>query len=245
MKDNFSRQSDLYAKYRPDYPAELFDHILRFVKEKELAWDCGTGNGQSAVPLSERFTKVYATDISRKQLAHAAQNLRIEYVLEPAEQTSLSDHSVDLITVAQAIHWFKFDAFYSEVRRVAKPGAVIAVWAYSLLRISGSIDSILDNYHNNTLGPYWDPERKYVDDGYASIPFPFVPLETPSFSIERNWSLKDLAGYLNTWSALQKYQAVHSENPVPGIIAAVSGYWGAEEKRKVIFPVHLRLGFVE
>jgi SAM-dependent methyltransferase len=242
MKDNFSRQSDLYAQYRPGYPTELFDHILRFVKEKELAWDCGTGNGQSALHLSGHFKKIFATDISQKQLDHVLEKENIVYALEPAEKTSLADKTVDLITVAQAIHWFTFEDFYKEVKRVAKPGAVIAVWTYSLLRITDEIDRILHEYHFNTLGNYWDPERKHVDDGYANIPFPFTETATPEFRIELNWSLADLEGYLNTWSALQKFIAENSYNPVKDVIKRVSEHWGGREKREIFFPVHLRLG---
>ncbi len=244
MKDNFSHQADVYAQYRPGYPKELFEYILGFVKEKDLAWDCGTGNGQSALQLSGYFKKIFATDISQKQLNNAAAKENIIYALEPAEKTSLTDKTVDLITVAQAIHWFKFDAFYAEVKRVAKPGAVMAGWTYSLLKISGEIDKIINEYHFFTLEKYWDPERKYVDDGYATIPFPFTEIKTPPFTIEVNWSLKDLEGYLNTWSALQKFIAVNSYSPVKDIIERIRPHWGNGEKRKMIFPVHLRLGII-
>ncbi len=242
MKDNFSSQANVYAQYRPGYPRELFEYILGFVKEKDLAWDCGTGNGQSALELSNYFKKVFATDISQKQLDNAVAKENILYALEPAEKTSLADRSVDLITVAQAIHWFRFDAFYAEVKRVAKPGAVIAVWTYSLLKISDEIDTIINEYHFSTLENYWDPERKYVDDGYASISFPFTEVRTPAFNIELNWSLNELEGYLNTWSALQKFITANSYSPVKDIIEKIRPYWGDGEKRKMIFPVYLRLG---
>ena len=244
MKDNFSRQANVYAQYRPGYPKELFEYILGFVKEKDLAWDCGTGNGQSASELSTHFKKVFATDISQKQLDNAAAKGNITYALEPAEKTSLADKTVDLITVAQAIHWFKFEAFYAEVKRVAKPGAVMAVWTYSLLKISGEIDKIISEYHFSTLEKYWDPERKYVDDGYASIPFPFTEIKTPGFNIELNWSLKDLEGYLDTWSALQKFIAANAYSPVKELMNKIEEHWGEAEKRKIFFPVHLRLGLV-
>ena len=244
MKDNFSRQANVYAQYRPGYPKELFEYILGFVKEKDLAWDCGTGNGQSASELSTHFKKVFATDISQKQLDNAAAKENVIYALEPAEKTSLADKSVDLITVAQAIHWFKFEAFYTEVKRVAKPGAAMAVWTYSLLKISGEIDKIISEYHFSTLEKYWDPERRYVDDGYASIPFPFTEIKTPGFNIELNWSLKDLEGYLDTWSALQKFIAANAYSPVKEVMNKIEEHWGEAEKRKIFFPVHLRLGLV-
>lgn len=245
MKDNFSTQANVYAQYRPGYPKELIDYILGFVKEKDLAWDCGTGNGQSALHLSDHFKKVFATDISQKQLDKAAAKENIIYAPEPAEKTSLADRTADLITVAQAIHWFKFDAFYAEANRVAKPGAVMAVWTYSLLKVSGEIDKIINEYHFSTLEKYWDPERKYVDDGYATIPFPFAEIKTNPFTIEVNWSLKDLEGYLNTWSALQKFIVANSYSPVKDVIEKIRPRWGDGEKRKMIFPVHLRLGIIE
>lgn len=245
MKDNFSKQAPVYAQYRPEYPPALFDHTLRFVKEKNLAWDCGTGNGQSAKVLSNYFQKVFATDISQKQIDNAHKEANIFYAVEPAEKTNLADKTVNLITVAQAIHWFKFDDFYAEVNRVAKPGAIIAVWTYSLLHISAAIDRVIHEYHYKTLEDYWDPERKYVDDGYKNIPFPFKQIETPSFSIEVDWSIKELDGYLNTWSALQKFITANSFNPVNEVINTIEQHWGKSEKRKIVFPVHLKLGIIE
>ncbi len=245
MKDNFSKQADVYAQYRPEYQPGLFEYILGFVKEKTLAWDCGTGTGQAAKMLSPHFKQVFATDISQKQLDKAHKAANISYAVEPAETTSLPDHSADLVTVAQAIHWFNFDEFYKEVNRVAKPGSVIAVWTYSLLHISDEIDNIVEEYHYETLGKFWDPERKYVDDGYATIPFPFEEVETPTFHIEVNWSMDDLNGYFNTWSALQKFITANGYSPVNELMNQVEQCWGDHEKRKIIFPVHLKLGLIK
>ena len=245
MKDNFSHAATEYAQYRPTYPANLFKFILSYVKEKTLAWDCGTGNGQSAGVLSNYFKKVFATDISQAQINNAHKEINIKYALEPAEKTSLANNSVDLITVAQAIHWFNFQSFYAEVNRVAKPGAVIAVWTYSLLHISEEIDLIINEYHYKTLETFWDPERKYVDDGYAFIPFPFTEIKTESFSIEVNWTLEELSGYFNTWSALKKFIAANSFNPVPALMNKIKPHWGSLNKRKIIFPVYLRLGTIK
>jgi len=245
MKDNFSHRASIYAQYRPGYPGELFEYIMRFVRAKNLAWDCGTGNGQSAKTLGNYFEKVIATDISQKQIDNAYQAANIFYAVEPAEQTSLADKSVDLITVAQAIHWFNFEKFYAEVNRVAKPGAIIAVWTYSLIQISKEIDDIISEYHFKTLENFWDPERKYVDDGYAGIPFPFAKIGTSDFNIEVNWSLKELEGYFNTWSALQKFIAANSFSPVNELVNKIGQYWGNSEKRQIFFPVHLKLGIIE
>jgi ubiquinone/menaquinone biosynthesis C-methylase UbiE len=164
MKDNFSKQADVYAKYRPTYPAALFDFVVNNIADKQTAWDCATGNGQSAKELSRHFSKVYATDISQKQMDNAYQANNIFYSLQPAEQTNFDDHSFDLITVSQALHWFNFEKFYKEVNRVGKQGSWLAVWMYALLRISPDIDKLIDRYHFETLKDYWDNERKYVDN---------------------------------------------------------------------------------
>ena len=243
MKDNFSRQADIYAKYRPGYPKELFDFIIGHVTHCETAWDCATGNGQTAKQLSVYFKNVVATDISQKQLDNAFPAQNITYLLQPEEQTDFANDSFDLITISQALHWFNFEKFYAEALRVAKPGAWLAAWMYSLLRISPVVDAIIEHYHFETLGNYWDKERKYVDADYATIPFPFTGIETPVFSITYYWTLEELEGYFNTWSALQKYIVAHNDSPVPVLIRQVRPHW-KNEKMKIIFPLHLRMGQV-
>ncbi len=245
MKDNFSKQAGLYSKYRPAYPQELIDHILSLVPEKNIAWDCGTGNGQTAFALSKYFNQVFATDISSKQLSMATQANNIIYKNEPAEKTSLANNSINLITVSQALHWFKFDEFYAEVKRVSAQGALVAVWTYSLLQVSPAIDALISNYHFNTLGPYWDEERKYVDDAYQTIPFPFSQVECPAFRIEVNWTAEDLKGYFHTWSALQKYLDINPVNPVDALMEEILPLWGNDPVRKIFFPIHLKMGKVD
>jgi ubiquinone/menaquinone biosynthesis C-methylase UbiE len=244
LKDNFSIQADVYAKYRPGYPAELFDFIIGKTLKRDVAWDCATGNGQTAKELAPHFSKVMATDISRKQIDHAYQSPSIIYSVQPAEQTDFADQSFDLVTVSQALHWFNFEKFYAEVNRVGKPGAYLAAWMYSLLRISNDIDKIIDEYHFHTMEKYWDKERKYVDENYASVPFPFEEISSPVFSIEYYWNLDELEGYFNTWSALQKFIAANQYNPVPELIASIRPYWKSD-KMKIVFPLHLRMGRVE
>ena len=244
MKDNFSEQAEAYSKYRPGYPAALFEFLSGLCTARSLAWDCGTGNGQSAVELSKYYDEVFATDISSKQINNAQKKKNIEYAVEPAEKTSLANESTDLITVSQALDWFHFNDFYAEVQRVAKPGSVIAVWTYSLLRIEPAIDAIVSNYHFKTLETYWDAERKYVDDAYETIPFPFPQIETPSFVITLYWTLEELEGYLNTWSALQKFISANNFNPVKHVIQEMNPHWKAGEKKKITFPIHLKAGYV-
>jgi ubiquinone/menaquinone biosynthesis C-methylase UbiE len=245
MKDNFSSQAAAYAKYRPDYPAALFEYILQFVPLKKTAWDCATGNGQSALVLSNYFELVIATDISNKQLNNAATANNIHYAVQPAEHTTIKSNSIDLITVAQAIHWFDFEKFYSEAVRVATKDAIIAIWCYSLLTINPAIDAIINEYHFTTLANYWDAERKYVDEGYQNIPFPFGKIETPSFVIEKYWTIDELEGYLNTWSALQKFIALNDYNPVAALIKKISRHWGDNQQQKIIFPIHLIFGNIK
>ena len=244
MKDNFSGYAGMYAKSRPKYPNDLFEYIMSFVIDTELAWDCGTGNGQTAIELSQYFNKVYATDISSSQIGHAGKANNIIYATEPAEKTSLENNSVNLITVSQALHWFNFDEFYNEVRRVAMPGGLIAVWTYSLLKIDPVTDEIISQHHFEKLKDYWDEERKYVDEYYKTIPFPFKQIQDPGFVIETHWDLQSLEGYLNTWSALQKFIAGNDYNPVIQVMEKIKINWPENEIRKVLFPLYLKIGYV-
>lgn len=241
MKDNFSRRADLYAKYRPGYPAELFDFILSQVKERNAAWDCATGNGQSAKMLSRSFKKVFATDISQNQLDNAVQAENIIYSVQPAEATTFPENSFDLVTVSQAIHWLRFDEFYKEVKRVGRPGSWISVWMYGLFRISPGIDMLIDEHHFDRLAGYWDHERKYVDEHYATIPFPFEEIVCPGFSMSYEWTLAELEGYLLTWSALQKFISVNHFNPVDELVNRIEPLWSGRTMR-IIFPLYMRMG---
>ncbi|HSU28620.1 MAG TPA: class I SAM-dependent methyltransferase [Chitinophagaceae bacterium] len=242
MKDNFSKDAGAYAKYRPVYPQALYDFVCHHVKEKNVAWDCGTGNGQAAKELARVFTNVWATDISQQQIDHASQAENIIYSVQPAEKTNFPANATDLITVSQALHWFHFDEFYKEVKRVGKNGSWIATWMYSLLTISPAIDQLINQqFYTALLGPYWDPERKHVDNHYTSIPFPFREIPTPVFNMEYEWTASELAGYLRTWSAVKKFIAENGSDPVDELMHKISIHW-MTEKMKVLFPLHLRMG---
>src|SRR5688572_10736278 len=241
MKDNFSSQADHYARYRPSYPPELFEFIIGHVKVKDMAWDCAAGSGQTAKALAPYFNKVFATDISQKQLDNAYQAANIFYSVQPAEQTIFLNNSFDLITVSQALHWFHFDEFYTEVIRIAKPEAILAAWTYSLLHISKEIDLLTEDFHYNILHNYWDDERKYVDDEYRNIPFPFKRIDTPVFKIEYRWTIEELEGYLNTWSGLRKFTSENSSNPLPELMKRIKSHW-KETQMRVHFPIHLLMG---
>lgn len=245
MKDNFSKQSELYSRYRPGYPAALFEYILRHVSGRRLLWDCATGNGQTARELAPYFEKIYATDMSDQQLAHAVEHPSIIYAKESAEQTSLRTGSVDLVTVSQALHWFDFDKFFTEVKRVGNDHSMIAVWIYGLIQITPEIDKLFHQYHFETLKNYYDEERRHVDNGYRDIPFPFRAIETPSFFIQLSWSFEDFEGYLNTSSAVQKFKKLHSdESPVPAFMRSIRPLWPNGENLEVQFPLQLKMGYI-
>ena len=242
MKDNFSRQSEVYVKYRPTYPQELYDFILSKIEKRNTAWDCGTGNGQTAKELAKYFEKVFATDSSKKQIQNAHQADNIFYSVQFAEQTNFEENSFDLVTVSQALHWFNVNKFYPEVKRVTKPRGWIAVWMYSLATISPEIDKLINvKHYKETLGTYWDYERKFVDDNYITLPFPFREIQCPVFKMQFKWTLEELKGYLNSWSALQKFIAVNQFNPVDKLIEEIKPHWH-NEKMKLIFPVYMRMG---
>jgi SAM-dependent methyltransferase len=244
-KDNFSEQAASYARYRPTYPEALYTYVLEQVPHRQRAWDCGTGNGQVAVRLAENFEEVYATDISEQQLAYAIRKPNIHYLVSRAEQSPLPAQCVQLVTVAQAIHWFDLEHFYKEVRRVAEPGAVVAAWCYGMLEISPELDEHLSRFYFHTLGPYWDKERQLIDEGYSTIPFPFEEFTAPAFSINCNWDLHDLTGYLNSWSSVRKYIRARNEDPVTALVQQLKPYWeDAQEKKPINFPLHMRIGRV-
>lgn len=245
-KDLFSNQASLYAQYRPGYPNELYEYILQQVNDRQLAWDCATGNGQAAVELAQYFEKVMATDISEKQLQQAQPHERITYSVTTAEQTPFTDNSFDCITVAQAYHWFRFDAFGKEVMRVAKPGAVVAIWGYSLVVCEdAAVNALINTFYRETVGAYWDKERKYVDDHYTTVPFPYEPLPAKEFQINVQWNRQQLSGYFNTWSSVQHFIKARQYNPVNELSTAIEQVWRGEGVKNFYFPLFLKLGRVK
>ena len=240
MKDNFSKNSQEYAQFRPKYPAELYNFLESLLEEKEIAWDCGTGNGQVAMELAKFFKRVEATDLSQKQLDNAVKISNINYSLQPAEKTNFPDHCFDLITVAQAIHWFDFSQFYKEVNRTLKPGGIIAVIGYGLFKSNEQTNELITHFYREIVGPYWDPERRYLDDGYRSIQFPFEEIPTPDLEMEFTWGFEHLIGYLKTWSAVKHFQNKKGFDPVAGISGDLRKAFG--ERRVVKFPLFLRVG---
>jgi len=242
MKDNFSTQSDQYAKYRPAYPNDFFDYLNSIIPNRQNAWDCGTGNGQVAYALAKTFDKVFATDISSSQIDNALQADNIWYSVQPAETTNFNNGQFDLIVIAQAIHWFDFDKFYIEVKRTAKDNAIICVVGYSLIKITEPIDNIITDFYTNVIGSYWDKERKYIDENYTTIPFPFDEIRTPKFVNTQHWTLEHLIGYLNTWSAVKHFIKQNNYNPIDKLQKDIEQLWGNEQTKEVRFPLLLRIG---
>ena len=241
MKDNFSTRSAQYAQFRPTYPGNLFDFLQSIVPSTDSAWDCGTGNGQVARQLARAFSTVYATDISQQQIDNAETQQNIEYSVQPAEHTSFPDNTFDLITVAQAIHWFDFDAFYKEARRTAKDQSILAVIGYNLVQITPAIDELINNFYTNVVGPYWDKERRFVDESYQTIPFPFQELKTPGFKNKFEWTPDHLIGYIGTWSAVKHYEKNNGKDPVDLIREPLLQAWGGDITKPVDFPILLRI----
>jgi SAM-dependent methyltransferase len=242
-KDLFSKQSKKYAASRPTYPQPLFDFLAGIVDRKDLAWDCATGNGQAAVALSKYFRKVIASDISKKQIENAKRKSNIRYKVFPAEKATLEDGSVDLVTVAQALHWFNFEGFYKEAKRVLRKDGVIAAWAYGLHSISPGIDKVTHHLYEDILGEYWPEERKYIENKYEDVPFPFKQIPSPQFQIKLDWNLSELVDYLRTWSSVQKFMEKNSCDPVKQILGDLEKAWGSQQrKRQVVWPVYMKVG---
>ena len=245
-KDLFSEHSDIYVKYRPLYPKELYDFILDYVPKKEMALDCGTGNGQAAGILAEYFKKVHATDISEKQIKNAVQKENLIYHICKAEEMPFADDTFDLVTSATAVHWFHFDKFFKEVKRVGNDKSMFACWGYSVLRTNEpELNKLIDKFYTQTVHDYWDAERRYVDEEYRTIPFPFEEIKNPGFSTYLKWDLNILEGYLNTWSAVQHYIRKKNINPVSELMQEIKSKLNEEVELQIIFPVFLRLGIIK
>lgn len=241
-KDYFSRQSKEYAAFRPTYPEALYQFIFKHLQKKECAWDCATGNGQVAFYLASHFDSVYATDVSRPQLDHALPANNIFYSVAAAEQTNLPDNRFDLITVAQALHWFSLPEFYSEVRRTGRSGGLIAVWGYGLLSVDAGIDELFMDFYERKTGPYWDDARKHVENHYNNLSFPFPEISCPEFSITAQWTPRQFEGYLTSWSATQKYILRHGSNPVDNLMKSIQPLWKDGTVKQVTFPLFMKLG---
>ncbi len=243
--DHFSPVAAAYALARPTYPDTLFRFIADRAPARRVAWDCATGNGQAARDLARYFDRVIATDASEAQVANAAPHARVEYHVALAERSGLADDSVDVVTVAQALHWLDFDAFYREVRRVVVPGGLIAAWGYGSASIGRDADSILSEFEHEVMAPYWPPERQYVIDAYRTVPFPFAQLEAPELELQANYSLEQFLAYVGSWSATKKFIQTTGTDPVPSLRERLTPAWErGTQVREVRWPLFTRIGRV-
>lgn len=243
FRDHFSSVAAGYALSRPRYPAALFEWLASLTPGHGLAWDAGTGNGQAAIGLAEHFDRVVATDASAAQVAQAEPHPAVAYRVGDAGQSGLATGSVDLVTAAQAAHWFDLEAFYSEVHRILSPGGVLAIWCYAL--------PVLDDPGANAelaafadrVGPWWPPERAMVEAGYRTLPFPFDEIARPDFVITAEWTLPRMLSYLRTWSATTRCAKATGTDPVLEAAARLGRVWGDERAaRRVRWPVSIRAG---
>lgn len=238
FKDHFSGHAAAYASARPGYPEALFDFLADSCSAQDRAWDCATGNGQAALKLAQRFTHVIATDASEQQVRLATAHERVSYHVAAAEHSALPDSSVNLITVAQALHWFDIGQFFAEADRVLRPGGVLAAWCYGLCQVDEAVDRIvLDCYE--ALDAWWPPERAVVERGYSDMTLPFQPLESPVFAMRADWNAEALLAYLETWSATQRCRAATGREPIAAIAPALRNAWGSGP-RAVHWPLFLK-----
>jgi len=243
FKDHFSGHAALYAQARPHYPHALFDWIAQAAPAHACAWDVGCGSGQASVALAQCFERVIATDPSAQQIGNAQPHPDVDYRIESGERTSIADHSVDAITVAQALHWFDLPRFVEEVKRVANPGALFAAWTYAGCNVTPAVDVVIERLYDDMLGAYWPPERRLVDEGYASLALPFEPVQAPAFEMRMEWNAEQLLAYLSSWSAAQRYHAATGRDAIAEIADALRNAWGdPQQTRSVRWKLGMRAG---
>lgn len=240
FQDHFGGHGDAYAAARPTYPASLYAWVASQSPATRAVWDCGTGSGQAAVGLAAHFDEVVATDPSAGQLAHATPHPRVRYHQAPAEASGLTDASVDAVTVAEALHWFDHDAFYAEVRRVVRPGGLVACWGYRGHEVCPGVDDLIDGFRE-AVEPYWPPGRELLDAGYTTVPFPFEELAVPAFEMRQTWRADDLIAYLHTWSSVKRCVAAGQPDPVVAAAPALRAAWGPGA-RDIVWPLLWRCG---
>ncbi len=243
FQDHFSAQAAAYARARPTYPAALFSWLASLTERHDLAWDCGTGNGQAAKGVAGFYAAVLATDASAAQIAQVSTHRVIRWEVRREDDSRLDPGTVDLVTAAQALHWFDRGTFFQECRRVLRPGGVVAAWCYGQPRIQPDIDAMVDQFYSETIGPYWPPERRLVEAGYRDIRFPFEEIATPAFTMLSRLTLSGLLSYIGTWSAVQRYRANEQRDPLLPLGDMLRKPWGESERRhEVRWPIAMRVG---
>lgn len=239
----FEEGGRAYARFRPEYPRQLAEFLASVAPDNDLAVDVGCGNGQLTQLLAPYFARVVGLDPSADQIANATPNERIDYRVAPAEQLPVADASASLVTAAQAAHWFDLPAFYGEVRRIGKPGAVVALVSYGVLKPEPELAARFQRFYSDEIGPYWPPERKLVDSGYATIDFPFKEFAAPALEIKLEWHLSEFIGYLLTWSAVRSAREAGREDLLINFANDIAQLWGEPNlKRTVRWPINMRIG---
>jgi ubiquinone/menaquinone biosynthesis C-methylase UbiE len=241
--DAFSDMAKQYSSARPTYPAALFEYLAELAPATRCAWDCGTGNGQAALGLAKFFDSVQATDASAEQIGQALTHPRVHYRVASAHASGLPDRSVDLISVAQALHWFDLDNFYAEVRRIACPNAVLAVYGYDWVYFSPKIDPIVNRWLLQPIESYWLPNLRLLWHRYRTIDFPFTELPEPRLAMYQSWTLDHLLSYYRTWSATRNKIAAEGEHFLADARTALVAVWGDPvRRRRAVMPMITRLG---
>ena len=245
FKDHFSSTATGYAAHRPVYPRAVAEALAERSPGRGLAWDAGCGSGQLSVVLGEVFGEVAATDASAAQIAAATPHPHVRYTLAPAERSGLPGGSVDCAVAAQAAHWFDLDAYYREVRRVGRPGALVALVTYAVMQVDPAVEDVIAHFYWKTLEGHWPAERRLVEEGYRSLPFPFDPVEAPPLALEHRWSAEQLLGYVGTWSAVQSLRKAGRGSELERFGQEVRKAWGDPATPRIIrWPLSLRLGRV-
>lgn len=241
----FDQGGRAYARFRPEYPRELAAYLASAAPDNRLAVDVGCGNGQLTQLLAPYFDRVIGLDPSADQIANAVPNARIHYECAPAERLPVPDASASLVTAAQAAHWFDLPAFYREVRRIAVPGAVVALVSYGVLNLEPALDRRFQAFYRDEIGPYWPPERKLVDTAYATIAFPFEELTPPALEIRLDWHLSEFIGYVLTWSATRSAREAGKDALLMAFFDDLAALWGDPDvRRPVSWPINMRIGRV-
>ena len=242
--NHFGQVAGAYAAFRPHYPEALFEWLSSIAPGHQLAWDAGTGSGQAAIALARHFARVLATDFSAEQISNAAQHPRVEYRVAPAERSGLSAASVDLVTVAQALHWFDIPEFMAEANRVLVPSGVAAVWTYGVVCADHpTADRLLNDFYYHEIGPWWPANRKLVEEGYRNVPFPFTRIDAPGFEMKVQWNLPELTGYIGTWSSVSRFRKAKGEDPVSNLYQRLAESWGNPlERREIRWPLSVLAG---
>ena len=239
----FDQGGQAYAQFRPEYPPQLAAFLASVAPDARLALDVGCGNGQLTRQLADHFAAVVGIDPSADQIAHAVRHERIQYQCAPAEDLPVSDHSVSLVTAAQAAHWFDLPAFYGEVRRVAVERGILALVSYGVPKLEPALDQRLADFYWNEIGPYWPAERKLVDSGYATLDFPFDEFAAPALDIRLEWSLSQLLGYVQTWSAVRQAREAGRKDVLAAFADDIAATWGAADiRRPIVWPINMRIG---